>query len=231
MTSARTGSYRRSAGIAVVSQDLFGTMPGALGRITGRCKRLALLAVLITAPTVPLPAHGEPIRYALDPEHLTIAFLVDHIGFAKTLGIFREASGSFVFDESIPAVSDIDISINAASVFTNHEARDEHLRKEDFLWVARFPVIRFTGISSKQTGPRTGTVTGELGLRGVTRPVTLTVVWNRTASYPFGDKHEAVGISARTRFRRSEFGMTYAVANEWVGDEVEVIIEFEAIRQ
>ncbi len=189
-----------------------------------------MLAVLLAVMSVPLPARCEPVRHVLDTEHLSIAFLVHHIGFAKTLGLFRNAEGSFVFDETVPSVSDIEVTIDAESVYTNHAARDTHLRKKDFLWIDRYPTITFVGSSARQTGPRTGEITGALTLRGVTRVVSLDVTWNRTGAYPFGDKHAAMGISARTVFRRSDFGMTYAVANGWVGDEVEVIIEFEALR-
>lgn len=177
------------------------------------------------------PAAAEPRRYTLDPDHLTIAFLVTHVGFAKTLGIFREAEGSFVFDEDAPAVSEIDVVIAAASVDTGHRARDEHLRSDQFLDAKRHPEITFRGTAARQTGPRTGTVSGDLTIRGVTRPVTLDVKWNKSGRYPFGDEHYAVGISARTTVARSDFGMTYALEGGLVGDQVEIILEFEAIRE
>jgi polyisoprenoid-binding protein YceI len=189
------------------------------------------LALALGAALHPAPAVAAPERYVLDPSHMAIAFLVSHVGFAKTLGQFREAQGSFVFDPDKPSVSDIDVTIKAASVTTQHDARDEHLRKEDFLWVEKYPEITFRGTSARQTGPRTGTVTGDLTLRGVTRPVTLDVTWNKSGQYPFGDMHDATGISARTTIKRSDFGMTYAVQGGLVGDEVDILLEFEAIRQ
>lgn len=184
-----------------------------------------LLGGLLGPPT---QARAEPARYVLDKDHLSIAFLVEHIGFAKTLGMFRSAEGSFTFDEAKLTVSDISVSIDAASVFTNHKARDKHLASKDFLAVADHPKITFVGKSADKTGPKTGTVTGELTIRGAPRPVVLDVTWNRTGAYPFGAKHTAIGISARTTVKRSDYGMTYAVANGWIGDDVEIIIEFEA---
>lgn len=175
------------------------------------------------------PAQAAPATYRLDPEHTTIAFLVRHIGYADTLGQFLKAEGSFVFDEEARTLSDLEVSIDAASVFTNHAARDDHLRKADFLHVAEHPAITFVGTSAEPTGPNTGKVTGDLTILGVTRPVTLDVTLNKTGLYPYID-HYVAGISARTVIRRSEFGMTYAVENGWVGDEVQVIIEVEAIR-
>jgi len=148
-------------------------------------------AAIVVAATIAMassPATAAPARYIADGAHLTIAFLVDHIGFAKTLGMFRKAEGSFTFDEDGPTVSGIAFTIDAKSVFTNHKARDKHLRGKDFLWVKKFPEITFAGTSATPTAERTGTVTGDLTLRGVTRPVTLEVTWNKTGAYPFGDK-------------------------------------------
>ena len=65
----------------------------------------------------------------------------------------------------------------------------------------------------------------------MTQPVVLDVTWNRSGRYPFGDKHYAIGISARTSIKRSDFGMTYALEGDMVGDTVDIILEFEAIRQ
>ena len=185
---------------------------------------------LFGASLASLPADAAPQRYDLDPEHLTIAFLVDHIGFAKTLGVFREAEGSFQFDETVPAVTDVRIVVQTDSVWTNHERRDDHLRNSDFLDVDEYPEMVFVGVSAEQTGERTGILRGELTLLGQTNPLDLELVWNKSGEYPFGDRHQAIGISARGMLKRSDYGMTYAVGNGLVGDEVELIIEFEAIR-
>ena len=193
---------------------------------------LSALAVVLSAALLqPFPARAAPERYQLDPNHMAIAFLVAHVGFAKTLGQFTRAEGAFVFDPEKPVVSDIVVIIDAASVNTQHEKRDQHLRAKDFLWVEEHPQITFRGTSAEQTGPRTGKVVGDLTIRGVTRPVTLDVVWNKSDQYPFGDMHYAIGISARTKIKRSDFGMTYAVEGGMVGDEVEIILEFEGVRQ
>ena len=176
-------------------------------------------------------AFAEPREFRLDPEHLTVAFLVDHIGFARTLGVFREATGRVVFDEKKPALESIDISVKAGSVDTAHKARDRHIRGGDFLDADDHPVMRFVLTGSQKKGGRTGTITGDLTMRGQTRPVTLDVTWNRSGNYPFGDRHYTVGVSARGTIRRSRWGMTYAVANGLVGDEVEIIVEAELIRE
>ena len=175
-------------------------------------------------------AQAEPARYELDPEHVAIAFLVDHIGYAKTLGKFLEVEGSFLFDETVPSVSELEVAIAADSVFTAHERRDDHVRSNDFLAADDHPEITFVMTGAEPSGPRTGQVLGDLTIRGVTRPVSLDVTWNKSGSYPFNNNY-VTGISARTTIKRSDFGMTYAVENGLVGDEVEIIIEAEAIRQ
>lgn len=177
------------------------------------------------------PAKAEPRSFTLDPEHLHVAFLVKHIGFAKTLGVFEEIEGTVVFDEEAPALQSIDVVIQADSVNTGHKRRDNHVRSDDFLAADDHPEITFALTGASQTGERTGTVTGDLTIRGETNPVTLDVVWNKSGRYPFGDKQYVVGISARGEIMRSDWGMTYALDGDLVGDRVEIIIEAELIRE
>lgn len=192
--------------------------------------RLTVAATLLIALCSPA-AMAEPRRYSLDPDHLAVSFKSRHLGLSDVLGQFLKASGSFVYDEQARTVEDIRVEIQAASVFTNHEARDGHVRSGDFLDAKAHPLISFVGTRAEATGERTGKVHGDLTLRGVTRPVVLDVTLIGAGRYPFGDKHYAVGVSATTVLKRSEFGMTYALEGGIVGDEVPVMLEFEAIRQ
>lgn len=192
---------------------------------------LVAACVLAASLAVPTSVRAEPHRYVIDPTHFTAAFLVQHLGFAATLGQFLEGGGSFTFDEETRLLTDVRADIKTASVFSNVEARDQHLRSKDFLWADDHPSITFVGTKAEPTGERTGKVHGDLTIRGVTRPVVLDVTWIKSGHYPFGDKHYAIGISARTTIKRSEFGMTYAVEGNIVGDAVDIILEFEAIRQ
>jgi polyisoprenoid-binding protein YceI len=188
---------------------------------------VAALAGLAAAPA----AQAEPREYVLDEEHFAIAFLVHHLGLADTLGMFREASGSFTYDAEAQTISDVEITVQTDSVFTNHERRDNHLRGPDFLNSGEYPTMTFTADEAEVTGESTGKVHGELTLLGQTKPLTLDVEYVGGRTYPFGDGHYAIGISARGSFKRSDYGMTYAVENDIVGDEIELIIEFEGIRQ
>jgi polyisoprenoid-binding protein YceI len=197
-----------------------------MGRMRlGRTTWLALVALGLGRV-----AAAEPARYELDPAHTTIAFLVEHIGYAKTLGQFLRSSGGFTFDEEDGTLSELRIVVDTSSVSTHHEARDGHLRSGDFLDTAAQPEMIFTAERAERTGERTFVVTGELALRGVRRPLALQATLNKSEPYPIGDRAEVLGVSARGTLQRSEFGMTYGVADNLVGDEVELIIEIEARR-
>lgn len=184
----------------------------------------ALIAATSTA------AQAEMATYELDPEHTTVFFLVDHIGYAKTLGVFTTVSGSFMYDADTQELGDVDVSIEAASVQSFNEARDEHLRKADFLDTNNHPAITFTASGGNATSDSQGTVTGDLTILGTARPVTLDVTLNKAATYPFGHKRDVLGLSMQTSINRSEFGMTYGVENNLVGDEVTIRIETEAMK-
>jgi polyisoprenoid-binding protein YceI len=200
--------------------------------LTGLC--LAASLCLLAGVPAPVHAQPQPARYQIDPDHLTVAFLVDHIGYAKTLGMFRTASGSYSFDEAAGKLSNVRIEVETASVFSNQRKRDEHLKGPDFLNSSEFPRMVFTADTARRTGDRTFEIAGQLQLLGKSQPLTLQATWNKSAESPmggFGRKPYVMGVSARGSFKRSAFGMNYAVANGWVGDEVALIIEFEAIRQ
>jgi polyisoprenoid-binding protein YceI len=189
---------------------------------------LLLAAVFALAPGL---ASAEPARYEIDPAHTVVAFLVEHIGFARVLGSFTEVEGSFSFDETTGTLSDVQVSVTTASIASHHEERDEHLRSDDFLDTRRHPTMSFTSNQARRIGDREFEITGELTLIGLTRPLTLTATWNKSGDYPIGRNAYAIGVSARGVLAREDFGMDYALDNGWVGNEVEILIEFEALRQ
>ncbi|MES0882846.1 YceI family protein [Roseibium sp. SCP14] len=179
---------------------------------------------------VAFPALADPHRYELDPEHTTIAFMVDHLGYADTLGLFLTFEGGFTYDLETQNLSDVIITVQTASVESFNKARDGHVRSKDFLNVEAFPVMTFTATSGTPAGETTGTVEGELNLLGQTHPLKLSVTLNKASKYPFGHGRFTLGISARGTVKRSAYGMTYAVENGFVGDEVQLILETEAMR-
>lgn len=189
-----------------------------------------LLFLFTLATTAWSPVWSASERYTLDPAHTTVAFLIDHVGYAKTLGYFSDVSGTFAYDTETREVSDISIVVKTASVQSDNEKRDDHVRSKDFLNVKKHPEMVFTASSSVVDNNGSGTLRGELQLLGQSLPLELAVQLNKSDKYPFGHKRFTLGVSARGNVQRSAYGMDYGVANGLVGDDIELIIETEAIQ-
>ena len=165
--------------------------------------------------------------FEIDPAHTNVVFIVEHLGYSNMIGDFNDIKGTFVFDQDDVTNSKVDLVINAASIDTDHEARDEHLRSPDFLNVEEFPEITFVSTSVEQTGDNTGKITGDLTVLGESRPVTLDVTFNSMAPHPIPSYNGVIvaGFSARAQVNRIEHGMTYAQGG--IGDVLDLIIEVE----
>ena len=191
-----------------------------------KLKQVFLLTLCFMSPTI--LANSQ--TYVIDETHLSIGFLVEHAGYAKTLGMFTKAKGSYKYDETSQIVSDVNIIIDTDSVFTNHDKRDSHLKSPDFLNVKEYPEMIFKADASDlKLNP--GQIKGDLTLLGITKPLILNVKINKIDTYPFRvglSKPMVMGVSATASFKRSEFGMNYAIKKNLVGDEIDLIIEFEA---
>jgi polyisoprenoid-binding protein YceI len=201
-----------------------------MGMTGSRSLRMSILTVPALC-LVAAAAAAEPAEYEIDPEHAVVAFLVEHIGFARVLGSFEDVEGSFTFDESTGVVSAVRVVVRTASVSSHHEERDEHLLSDDFLDAERFPEMTFSADSARRVGDREFELSGQLTLLGITQPLSLRATWNKSGDYPIGRNAYAIGVSARGVLERADFGMNYAVDNGWVGNDVEIIIEIEAQRQ
>ncbi|XWN31354.1 MAG: YceI family protein [Devosia sp.] len=175
-------------------------------------------------------AYADAERFEIDTTHFSIVFSADHIEYGNTWGMFLRGGGSFMYDEDTQDLSDLSVTIETASVFTNNDRRDEHVRSEDFLDADAHPDITFVMTGSEKESDTAGKVMGDLTVRGVTKPVTLDVTLNKIGPYPFGNNY-VVGVTAKTMLKRSDFGSTYALEGNLVGDEIPIIIELEAIRQ
>lgn len=181
---------------------------------------------------LPLTVWASEDEYIIDKSHFSIGFLVEHVGYAKTLGMFRDIDGSYIHDVKNKKINDINIVINTDSVFTNDEKRDEHLKSPDFLHVDKYPEMVFKATDIKINNDET-IINGNLTLLGITKPLVLTGKINKIGKYPFGGiiKPYVMGISAKGTIKRSDHAMMYAIKDNLVGDEIELIIEFEARRQ
>ena len=190
--------------------------------------RIYTTAALLSA--IATSSQAEMARYELDTTHTATFFTIEHIGFSKTLGIFTEVTGSFMYDSETQELGDVQVSINADSVDTFDDARDGHVKNKDFLDVKNHPEITFVADSGSPESANSGTVTGDLTILGQTHPVTLNVNLNKAEEYPFGHKRFVLGLSIDTTINRSDFGMSYGVANGLVGDAVDIKIETEAMK-
>lgn len=172
-------------------------------------------------------------HWNFDTSHSSINFWVRHLMVAKVHGRFHEWTGTLELDDADPTKSRIEVSIDAQSIDTREEKRDEHLRSPDFLDVANNPKITFKSTSIERKGKSDLLVTGDLTIRGVTRPITLDVEAAGRAKDPWGG--ERTGFSATASLDRKDFGLQWNVALEaggvLVGDKVNITIEVEAIRK
>lgn len=173
-----------------------------------------------------------PTRWNFDPAHSEISFRVRHMMFSKVTGFFHNWEGSFEFDPDDPSTAEVAVDIEAASVDTKNDDRDEHLRSGDFFDVETYPKLRF---ESTDVVPGEGDhfeLHGELTIRDQTRPVVLEVDYHGKAVDPWGN--DRVGFTATTEIQRKEFGLTWNQALEaggvLVGDTVEVELNVQATR-
>lgn len=192
-------------------------------------RRLPVCSMLLTSLIFSTPAMTAPERFVLDPGHVSVGFLVGHARFADVLGMFTDVEGEFVYDEAERQLLSGSVVIDARSVFTGHEGRDDHVRDEDFLYTQAHEDIIFKATGYDAVSDTAGTLEGEITIRGVTQPLTLDVTLNRRDAHPIGGK-DTLGGSARGSLLRSDFGMEYALEGDLVGDEIDLIIEFEAIK-
>jgi len=158
--------------------------------------------------------------YKVDGGHTQIVFAYDHMGFTNNVGVFAEPTGTLMLDKANPSASTVSIDVPIANLKTGVAKLDEHLLKADFFDVAKFPTAKFVSTSVKAEG--TGaTITGNLTIKGITKPVTLDAEFYGAGTNPM-NKQENVGFVATGSIKRSDFGLGYAVPV--VGDAVELKI-------
>ncbi len=196
-------------------------------------RRNVFTVLTIPATVLALGANAvsaAPEQYELDPDHTVIAYTVGHVGYANVLGIFGEVSGTFGYDTETQELSDVAVTIGAASFDTFHDARDVHVNSGDFLDTATYPEITFVASEGAPEGDASGTVTGDLTLLGQTHPATLNVTLKEAEAYPFGHGRFTLGLSMTAEIERSTWGMPYGVDNGLVGDTINIMIETEAMQ-
>ncbi len=187
----------------------------------------------------PAPELGPAGTYDLDPTHASLTWKVNHFGLSNYTARFTGISGTLVFDPENLSASSLEVSVDPASVETDYPADfkaghpdspfdtfDQEISESDAYFNSTvFPAITFKSTEITPTGANTGTVTGDLTFRGVTKPVTLDVTYNGTASFPWAPDQPKIGFSATGSLKRSDFGLDIMVPS--LGDEVDLLIEVE----
>jgi polyisoprenoid-binding protein YceI len=170
--------------------------------------------------------------WTIDPSHSTVEFVAKHMMITTVKGRFAELEGTIVADEANIGDSTVEVTMRAASLDTRSEQRDAHLRSPDFLDVETYPTVNFRSTRIEGTKDEFQ-LTGDLTIRGVTRPITLDVTFEGEGKDPWGGTRAS--FSAKGKFDRRDFGLTWNVALETggilVSNEVKINIEAQVVQQ
>lgn len=185
------------------------------------------IATLALSAFVIAPAFAAPQVFTIDDTHTFPRFSYSHLGFSKQLSRFDKTSGTVTLDKAARTGA-VDVTIDMTSVSTGYETFNEHIQGVDFLDTANYPTATFKSTKVTFDGDKPATIEGNLTIKGVTRPVTLTVTSFKAAPHPMLKK-DAIGANATTVIKRSEFNAGKYAPN--VGDEVTLDIAIEAINK
>ena len=156
-----------------------------------------------------------------------VMFNISHLGYSRLYGHFNDFTGDFTVDAENPENSQVNATIQTASVDSNHAERDKHLRGDDFLDVDEYPTATFKSTNIEKTGEKTAKITGDFTLHGVTKPVTLDAKLIGYGDDPWGGYR--MGLEASTTLTLSDFGITKDLGP--ASETVDIIISVEGIRQ
>jgi polyisoprenoid-binding protein YceI len=187
-------------------------------------KKLAILAVAATLSTA---AFAATETYVIDNAHTYPRFEYNHLGYSIQVSRFDKTSGKITLDRAAKTGS-VDVTIDAKSVNTGLALFNEHIQAEDYFHTAKYPTITFKSGNLKFDGDKLVAVDGDLTVKGVTRPVTLTVTSFHCMPHPMLKK-DACGANATTKIKRSEFNAGKSAP--FVSDEVTLTIPVEAVKE
>lgn len=188
--------------------------------VFGAWTSLALADVSMNTQSAPKGAYEQ------NSDHTVVGFCTSHMELSTYCGRFDKTTAKLTFNGSQPERSTVTATIDLSSVNTPSAELNDKLRKELF---RNGSTATFTSTEVKLNGKNEGTVTGNLAINGVTKPVTLKVKFNGGEPFPFGDKY-VLGFSATTAFKRSDFGLTDMVGAQFAGDDVSLQIDIEFLQ-
>ena len=180
------------------------------------------LATMFVAGLAQTQVFAEEFKIDDEGAHAFVQFKATHLGYSYVVGRFNDFEGTFSYDEADPASASVSVTIDVASVDTNHAERDKHLRSEDFFEVDSYPEITFVSTSFEESGDGSAKLTGDLSLHGVTKSVTIDARHIGHGDDPWGGYRR--GLEGTINLNSTEFGFP-----GWVGD-VEIYLVVEGIR-
>jgi polyisoprenoid-binding protein YceI len=173
------------------------------------------------------------MSWQTDPSHTSVGFVARHMMLSKVRGEFQDFAVSFDLDPERPELASVEARIKTASVYTKDAQRDAHLKSADFFNAEAYPEMVFKSTQVERTGKDSASVTGDLTIRNVTKPVVLDVKYLGSSKSPWGTT--SAGFEATTKINREDWGLTWNVALEtggWlVGKEITINIEAEFVQQ
>jgi polyisoprenoid-binding protein YceI len=175
----------------------------------------------------------EKVKWVIDPMHTEIHFKARHLVIATVTGSFEKFQGAAVSSDEDFNNPQIEFSADVNSINTNQEARDAHLKSADFFDAANHPNVTFTSTAFKKTGDSEAVLTGDLTIRGVTKPVELKVGLGGSIVDPYGNLKAGFELSGK--INRKEYGLVWNALTETgnmvVGDEIRILANIELMKQ
>ncbi len=173
-----------------------------------------------------LLANAADYKFDKEGQHAFVQFRIQHLGYSWLYGTFKDFDGTFTFDEANPSADKVNVTLNTASLDTNHAERDKHIRSADFLNTAKFPQATFASTAVKKEG-KEYKITGDLTLNGVTKPITLDARLLGEGKDPWGGYR--AGFEANGEIVLKEFNITKDLGP--ASQKAELIISVEGVRQ
>ena len=192
--------------------------------------KIKALSSLLAVSCLCMTLFANAADYVIDTRgaHASVNFKIPHLGYSILMGRFDKFSGTFSYDKSIPSASKVAVTIDTTSLNSNHEARDKHLKSGDFLDVAKYPEAKFVSTGLKMDEGDNGTLTGDLTLHGVTRPVTIQIKKVGEGDDPWGGYR--AGFTGTTTLTLKDFNINADQLGP-ASAQVELELHVEGVRQ
>ena len=197
-----------------------------------RKRNLQLITVLSVLMTIPAGAALAADEYNIDPAHSSVEFAVKHMVISTVKGNFADFSGVLMYDQNDPTKTSVDVVIKAASIDTNNDKRDNHLRSADFFETEKYPDITFKSTKIEKTKDGL-TMTGTLTIRGVSKEVSMPVQLTDTMTDPWGSVR--FGAETGLDINRQDYGVSWNNVMDngglVVSDNVKIMINVELVKK